>query len=360
MELLDFIHEHDNWRDLIQEAPYCIKIKEDDKYLLLKYNYYADETDWANPIVKQCRGIILRKDNLQPVCVPFYRFYNLGQKEADEIDWSNCKIQDKIDGSLIKIWIDDEELHISTNGSINAFDVQLATLSGTKSDTTFGDLVNCFIKDKKELFYKYKNSTHMFELISPFNKVVINYPKIDLIYLGSRDNNNFKEYFCEELVYNFSTPKRYDLNAINEYTLRSLAEKCAEGIVVVDNNYNRVKVKNPKYLLLSKTIESIKQETLLEIIGLKDEGEFLATIQDENIKKVFLNLKNKVDSLSVQIERYRKELQERNFQSQKERAIYIQKYCPKWTHTFLYKNIDFYKFTADNPKKILKIIKLLS
>ena len=36
MELLDFIHEHDNWRDLIQEAPYCIKIKEDDKYLLLK------------------------------------------------------------------------------------------------------------------------------------------------------------------------------------------------------------------------------------------------------------------------------------------------------------------------------------
>lgn len=359
MELLDFIHEHDNWRDLIQEAPYCIKIKEDDKYLLLKYNYYADETDWANPIVKQCRGIILRKDDLQPVCIPFYRFYNLGQKEADEVDFNNCKIQDKVDGSLIKIWIDDEKLHISTNGTINAYDVQLATLGGVKSEISFGTLVEKLIKDNIDLFYKDKNSTHMFELISPYNKVVVDYWfDVKLYYLGSRDNNSFKEYNNKEMRKAFPTVEEFNLNIIKADELHELANNRPEGIVVVDNNYNRVKVKNPQYLILSKSVADLTDKTILEIVARKNEDEFFATVKDIYAAQRVRNMSNKFLAFVNTIEKDRVKLKEKKETlSKKDYALIVLQY-PNYEIQFLFDfNKNIYDYTLKNIKKVLKILK---
>lgn len=83
MKLLEFINEHDNWKELLQQSPYNLIVKEKDDYTLLKYNQL--ESDFSNEIVRECRGIILNKDN-KIVCYPFHKFFNYGEQYADFID----------------------------------------------------------------------------------------------------------------------------------------------------------------------------------------------------------------------------------------------------------------------------------
>lgn len=43
LEIQKFIHEHENWRELLADAPYNLKISEDDDYVLFKYNQIGDK-----------------------------------------------------------------------------------------------------------------------------------------------------------------------------------------------------------------------------------------------------------------------------------------------------------------------------
>lgn len=108
MELIKFINQHDNWKELLQEAPYFLDIKEEDGFTLLKYNQI--NSDFSQDIVKQCRGIIL-DSNHKIVCWPFSKFFNWGESNADEIDWSSARVQEKIDGCL-----DETDLVITNYG----------------------------------------------------------------------------------------------------------------------------------------------------------------------------------------------------------------------------------------------------
>ena len=108
MKLLDFIDKHDNWKELLQEAPYFLDIKEEDGFTLLKYNQI--NSDFSQDIVKECRGIIL-DSNHKIVCWPFSKFFNYGESNADEIDWSSARVQEKIDGCL-----DETDLVITNYG----------------------------------------------------------------------------------------------------------------------------------------------------------------------------------------------------------------------------------------------------
>ena len=70
LQLLDFIKQNkENWKEILQKPPYSLIVKEDDDYILLKYNQL--ESDLSNSIVQECRGIILRKSDLKVVCFPF-------------------------------------------------------------------------------------------------------------------------------------------------------------------------------------------------------------------------------------------------------------------------------------------------
>ena len=90
-----------NWRKTLEEL--SITIKEDENYLLLKYGIAAD---FANPIVQECRGLILNKSTWEVVCHSFDKFGNFGEPYAPEIDWTTARCQAKMDGSLIKVCFD--------------------------------------------------------------------------------------------------------------------------------------------------------------------------------------------------------------------------------------------------------------
>jgi hypothetical protein len=88
LNVIEYIKNNPDWREILPQTPYCITIKDDGGFILLKYSQI--DSDFNNEIVRECRGLIIDK-NLNPVCVPFYKFANYGESYADNINWSTAK-----------------------------------------------------------------------------------------------------------------------------------------------------------------------------------------------------------------------------------------------------------------------------
>ena len=82
----EFCAAHDNWEELLVEAPYYIKVKRDDGYVMFSYNQLC--SDFNNPMVREARGIIFKEGEWRhPVCWAFNKFGNYGESYAPELDW---------------------------------------------------------------------------------------------------------------------------------------------------------------------------------------------------------------------------------------------------------------------------------
>ncbi|MBR4315118.1 MAG: hypothetical protein IKP66_09440 [Lachnospiraceae bacterium] len=149
--------------------------KDKDLYL---FKYSLIGCDFSNPLCKEARGIIIDLSNLDVVCVGFDKFGNYGESYVDTIDWQSARIQEKVDGSIIKYWFDKRQnkWRFSTNGMIEP-DANFATLLSEAK-------VTCGLNEDK----LDKDKTYIFELISPRNQIVIKYDKTTLVHLGVRNN----------------------------------------------------------------------------------------------------------------------------------------------------------------------------
>ena len=171
--------------------------------------------------------------------------------DIKDIDWNSAVVEEKVDGSLIKIWHHNDEWHISTNNTIDAFCAEIGD-----TELTFGDLVNEAIGCSLVPYFLEgldKHTTYMFELVSPKSRTTIFYPKTQLYYLGQRNMNTMKESKCytEHMKeYGVLCPKTYSLNNLDaclEY-IKTMT-KDEEGFVIRDAELNRMKLKSPEYLM---------------------------------------------------------------------------------------------------------------
>lgn len=255
LKVQQFIEDHkDNWEELLSNAPYSLTISRDvfhhKNLLMLKYNQC--ESDFNNEIVRECRGLIFDADTFEPVSVPFFKFGNVGESYCPEIDWNSAHCLEKVDGSLIKIVNIDNELFISTNGTIDAFKAPVAEQIGC-SFKSFGDIVLHVLTEKLIIAGDFlEGYTYMFELVSPYTRVVVQHAKPDLYYLGRRNNETFEEIlpFNDPYVSKlFKMPKVFSLHSIDDCI--NAAKELPwdeEGYVVVDKFFNRVKIKSPSYV----------------------------------------------------------------------------------------------------------------
>ena len=283
IELRDFILSHDNWEELLTADPYYLKISRDEGYILFKYNQVL--SDFNIPLVREARGIIFRESDWECVCHPFNKFGNYGESYCPEINWKTASVQEKIDGSLIKFWYDNV-WHISTNGTIDAFK---ANLNDVKYQN-FGQLVidaihNVFTNEQDFFNMLDSECTYMFELVSPYNRVVIPYDKTKLYFLGMRERDTGDEWNPEELdesLY-FQIPKRYSLSSLEDVQKAANALSWdEEGYVVCDENFNRVKIKSPSYVMAHyvRNNNTISTERLVQIVLDGEQKEFLIYASD--------------------------------------------------------------------------------
>ena len=249
-----YINDHPtDWYETLHKD-YGIRIKKEDSLAIFSYNI---ECDFRDPIVQESRGIIIDYEKMEVVCWPFRKFGNYTESYADPIDWNNAVVLEKVDGSIIKLWYNKitEAWQFSTNGVINA---ENATTDAF-SNIAYGALIRQAVNYKDIPFDKLdKDSTYIFELVSPQTRVVVKYDEIALYHLGTRSNITGEER-NEDI--GIKKPKSYKISSLEDCIKAAIElnkgcesddEIANEGFVVVDKNWNRVKVKSPDYIMMHR------------------------------------------------------------------------------------------------------------
>lgn len=319
LKLITFIKENPNWEEILQQKPYCLKIKRKNNVILFMYS--QNDSNFHNEIVRECRGLILEDKTFKPLCVPFFKFANYGESYADIIDWTTAQVQEKIDGSIIKLWYYNNEWCVSTNGNIDARESIMA-------NSEFNNFYDLFTKACENINFSFDSldikNTYIFELTSIFNKIVILYEGISITHIGTRDNNTLEEL---DIDIGIRKPRKFNLTSLEKCleTAKMLPFN-QEGYVVVDKNWKRNKIKSPSYVAAHHFLKgNPDDEKLLDIIKQNNQEEFL-TYYPEFSERVN-NIKNRFEDFIIEMENISQTLQK--FETRKEFAQFATKTkCP--------------------------------
>lgn len=303
------IEEHPNdWEKILISPPYCLKIDRAFGYILFKYDQY--KSDFSLAEVQEARGIIFKEKTMELKCYPFKKFFNIGEPNATYIDWSEVSVEEKIDGSLIKLWYDDKMWHISSNGKINAFECYLPNCQFKK----YENLGYLFLSNFNTALFSdlNKDYCYMFELVSPLNKIIVPYEEDKIYFLGARDMTTLDEKECWIGV---EKPKwRYykDVDSIKlkEEILDEVSNMSAnqEGYVIRDRYFNRIKIKSPEYVKAHylKGDGKLTTKRILGILRENEKDEFLAYFPE--YKENFVQIERKLKTYKEDMRIYKQEV----------------------------------------------------
>lgn len=313
LKIVDFIKTHSNWEELLASSPYNLTIKRDGKLILFKYNQI--NSDFNEEICCEARGLILEERTWKVVRMAFKKFFNLGESFAAQLDWDTTVATEKIDGSIISVFFYDGKWRIATNSTIDAFK---AELNGVGPYKNFGELFESVLPLSR--FSEFSNilahQCYTFELVSPYNKVVIDYPETKVYLLSIRNMNTLVEYPLDEVAefanrFGFTMPQFYYMN--DEAGFRHLVEQMPEGhegIVVRDENGERVKIKTLLYFEMHRAKNNgvITLERIVDLIRANDHYEFLSYFPE--YQSVFDDVKRQIDHSEAVVEKVRQDVAE--------------------------------------------------
>lgn len=299
LELINFIQKNPNtWEEKLSRQPYKLTIKRKSNFILFYYNQF--KSDFNEKLVRESRGIILEDKTFKVLAYPFDKFFNYGENLAVNIDWNSAKVLEKIDGSLIKIWNYKNKWMVSTMQTIDAKD---ASLPINPHFSNYYDLFMSVARKKIDFSRLNKNYTYIFELISPYNRVVVDYPSPDIYHIGTRNNKTLKEI---EVDIGVKKPRQYSFESLKDVI--NMAKNLPldkEGYVVVDKYYNRVKIKSPAYVVAHHLRNDIGGNKILELVLSNEQDEFLVYFPEykEDIKKVEDKLNVLINKIDKDIEK---------------------------------------------------------
>ncbi len=261
---------------------YGIKSKRHGRYpnlVLLKYDMTA--SPMHEPIVQECRGIILDEANdWNVVARAFDKFFNHGEGHAADIDWSTARVQEKLDGSLVCLFHYDGAWHVATSGTPDAS----GNVDG--SSGTFAEYFwQTFAADGGEVSEAEDvNLCFAFELMGPANRIVVVHEKPWLRLLSVRHRVTGEQRAPEGYA------RALGIEAVRSFPLTSIADIVAsfdaisplsqEGYVVVDGAFRRIKVKHPGYVALHHAKDGMGPKAFCEIARSGEVSEVLVAFPE--------------------------------------------------------------------------------
>lgn len=284
-------------------------------------NYDQFESKESDLMAQECRGLILsfengqcpiscpenstRKDfdhiipgKTEIIAFPMKRFFNYGQEEASNIDWTdtNLSILEKLDGSLNILYYDKyTSWHVATRSNPEADQIIIESM-------TFRNLFEKALENIGLSFNKWtdslnKNITYCFELTSPYNRVVVSYLETKITLIAARDIKTLKEININSL--NIPVVKSYKYSCLQDL-INWVIERdplCHEGVVVLDSNFNRLKLKSPSYVLAHHTIGSVSvsERAIMNLILLEKDDDMASFFSEEIKNKISLNKKRLIE-----------------------------------------------------------------
>ena len=311
------------------KATHGVNVRADNACTKFILNYDQLEARDGDPVSECCRGLILRPKNLklpfhpeefknvvigecEVLSRPMNRFYNSGQGAAAKVDLQASTIEEKLDGTMTALYWD--TLHkswcVSTRGVPEA-DV-IINGDGIKHVLTFGQLFFMTLDlNRAEYFDGYlhpfsKENTYIFELTSPYNRIVVDYKQNNLTLLTIRNNQTGLEVDDPGVeLPQFPRPRTWDLQNPSFEVAAALAStfdpEALEGFVIIDRSTpgcpKRVKVKSERWLAANGTktgVMNSRRNLLRAIISgtIDDVIPLLSTEAQEKVQTMITTFKD--------------------------------------------------------------------
>lgn len=259
--LLKFL-ETKTLQDLTTELG--ISVKEYPEEGLYVLNYSQIDSPKTDPVVMECRGLIINKE-FNPVCRPFDRFFNLGEalNVTEGFDFNNSVAYEKADGSLVKVYWWNGFWRVATRGTAFA---ESENYTGEKFESLI--LKALGVGDLTELSHALdevveRGITLIMEYTSPDNRVVTPYKEDSMVLLGARYNTPLgEEYAAIDFIARCLQDEGLNVRAAETYNLDSPEQvkefvnslpDLQEGVVCHDKVSGlRLKVKSETYVAVHK------------------------------------------------------------------------------------------------------------
>jgi len=294
---------------------YKLTVKDYGHKVLIKYDQI--DSPMSEEVVQDARGIILEKGTWKVMSLAFRKFFNSAEGHAARIDWSTAHILEKLDGTLIQMYYDwvKKEWCAGTTGTAEA-DGEV----NNKFGTTFADLFWNTIGKYPGKFHgvgkmsatertvhlnQFLNSDFCFtfELTTPYNIVVKPHAESNATLLSMRNVTNLIELAfidVESTAVEIDVPivKMFNINASNAGHVIATLEGMPyteEGYVIVDAEFNRIKIKNPTYVAVHHLKSRTSEHAIMEIVKTNEVEEFAATFPERH-DEIF-KLKENYDKL---------------------------------------------------------------
>jgi RNA ligase len=259
-------------------------------------NHCMFERAW-DEYTMQARGLVL-DDKGNVIARPWKKFFNVNERPETKLEalpLETPELSDKMDGSMIIVFHDEETgWRAITRGCWDNPQTKYA---------------NAWLA-KNFPHGLHRHNTYMFELIAPWNRLVIPYAPEEMILLGIvRPDTGEDASYAQVADY----AKNYGLKAvgfetrpISEIALEDPKVRDREGYVARYSNGLRVKLKYQQYMLLHKILTGLSVKGIWETLSTNNEpsfkdvpDEFMEWFrkQRDGLKKAYSEIEDKAKAL---------------------------------------------------------------
>lgn len=260
----------ENLQKLQNELGIYAKIDEPTNRVILDYDQI--ESDKLNPIVRECRGIILNTEDYSLIARGFSRFLNYSEDADDtaKFNWNDKVIcTEKVDGSLIILYYYLGQFWTNTRFSFANSEVN-------NCGKTWSELVFSCINTTKLS----PALTYILELSSPFSQVVRYYPEPRVSLLSTFISDcelAWSSTVKESEKCGIKLTNSYEVSSYEDVQvllkIESEKDKTFEGWVIRDINDHRLKIKSPEYLYLHRAVNNNNLSNVKNLVPLILSGE---------------------------------------------------------------------------------------
>lgn len=237
---------------------------------------YTDSCTWEQawtPATLACRGLITHADTGQVLARPMGKFFNVDQPGAPMFHPDEpVIIMDKVDGSLGVLYpLPDSGYAIATRGSFTSEQAVWAT--------------EIWRTRYAPAFTPQQGITYLFEIIAPWNRIVVDYADTeDLILLGAVNIDTGRSLPIEEASAGWPGPvvEVFPFTSLRD-ALGNLERPNAEGFVLWHPERDeRIKAKQEDYKQLHRWLTGTTEKHVWEVLSLgQNPDEVFAAAPDE-------------------------------------------------------------------------------
>lgn len=193
-----------------------VSVLQTNNYIVLKYGSEVTYSKLWNEFYMECRGVVIDIDAVALVVSPYRKFFNFNENDLTSferiknllIKAKKVVIKNKEDGSMVSVAKYENELIVSTSGSLESVQSKWAK--------------NFLLKHYPSFVQEMPDEvTFIFEAIYPDNRIVVDYKGEEKMVLTNMRSTIDGTYFIDSVVQLYS--KMYDF-PIPSYEKKSLTQ----------------------------------------------------------------------------------------------------------------------------------------